>query len=762
MNTHLGRRHSRFSPLLGTLALLFFAVPCAFGQDLTWWGYPGAKDVLPDDPSSTIQVVGSGVRLAGLRADGTVWSLGDHDEPSVRELTDVVQIAGNDVGHIALKADGTITTWGYMVYPPPENLANIRQVEYRGSNGMALQKDGKVLMWGDPIKVRSMPSGLANVKQVALTSNHCLALKKDGTVVAWGSDPTFGYTKVPAGLAGVVQVQGTARSSVALKADGTVVTWGYRYKNQPASLNGVVQISASDYLVLAVKEDGSVVAWGDEYANSPTAVPVSLGKVGRVCACEGVGIALGTVGVNVPKWSHADSRVTGTVVLPVAPGAGGAYVNLSSGPALNVPSRVFVKAGQHMATFKANVVTPDEDTDTVVAAAYGVGSATTSIDIYGKAPVLTVNLPKVVGGSTDAALGTIRFSRAPKTAATVRLTSDSDAVSVPTTVQVAAGAQYTDFPIAHMATAYDKPVVVSLQQGGEVKSTARFILTALKAIPSTTKANVYGAVATTIDGAVTLNAKCATDTVVGLSTNRSDFLTLPVKVTVKAGETTATFQMQAAAITSVSIAEITATVGKQKKTTKLTVMSTPEIKSIGFDDGLFVGNSHLGPNFIRFSQKALHDEVVTISSDNPLITPLESQVALKKGSNVAYFNLQAADISAEATAHITATCGVDSLTSAKVVAEPLVPTALRVQPSAKSGKSVACSVRFGRLVYVASKVEVWTSSPDATAPSEVTVRKGGSSVGFDIITQPVTQRTEVTIYARRNGVTVSAVLVLLP
>jgi alpha-tubulin suppressor-like RCC1 family protein len=165
-------------------------------------------------------------------------------------------------------------------------------------HSMALDDDGMVWAWGDSGSAqladggttnRSVPvrvSSLSNVFALAGGGNHTLALTGDGRVWAWGDnssgqlgDGTFLARTRPAPvpqLTDTVAVAAGSSHSVALKKDGTVWAWGDngsgqlgdgRTENSTApvkvlDLTGITAIAAGLYHNLALKKDGTLWAWG--------------------------------------------------------------------------------------------------------------------------------------------------------------------------------------------------------------------------------------------------------------------------------------------------------------------------------------------------------------------------------------------------------------------------------------------------------------------------------------------------------------------
>lgn len=171
-------------------------------------------------------------------------------------------IAAGDYHCLALKDDGTLWDWG--------------------DNGYGQLGDGTTVNKNAPARVVS----LSDVFAVAGGGNHTLALTGGGRVWAWGDnvngqlgDGTFlskiQPVPVPHLAEGVAIAAGYSHS-LALKKDGTVWAWGDNSSGQlgngttencniPERVSGlteVIAIAAGQYHNYALRKDGTLWAWG--------------------------------------------------------------------------------------------------------------------------------------------------------------------------------------------------------------------------------------------------------------------------------------------------------------------------------------------------------------------------------------------------------------------------------------------------------------------------------------------------------------------
>jgi alpha-tubulin suppressor-like RCC1 family protein len=274
-----------------------------------------------------IPAVGAGrLHTVALKADGTVWVIGNNDNGQLGDgtvtgqlipeqlvtLSGVSTVSAKDLYSMALKQDGTVWAWGYNTsgqLGDGSTTTRLSPVQVSGLNGviaiaagyyhsMALRADGSVWAWGNnssgqlgdgtitrrltPIQVPS----LTGVRAIAAGQYHSVALKSDGTVWTWGwnangrlGDGTTTDRRTPvqvSGLSGVIAVGAGLDHCVALKGDGTVWAWGLNTKGQlgdgtttqrltpvqVSGLAGVTAIASGDAHGVAVKGDDSVWCWG--------------------------------------------------------------------------------------------------------------------------------------------------------------------------------------------------------------------------------------------------------------------------------------------------------------------------------------------------------------------------------------------------------------------------------------------------------------------------------------------------------------------
>lgn len=138
----------------------------------------------------------------------------------------------------------------------------------------------------------------------------------------------------------------------------------------------------------------------------------------------------------------------------------------------------------------------------------------------------------------------------------------------------------------------------------------------------------------------------------------------------------------------------------------------------------------------------------TISDDSSLVTTPASVVL---ASNATVRNFQITVTAVNATINTTIYARYAGLTrSVPLALVPLVPTALAFTPATVTGGSpVSCRVVINGVAGPNGRtIAILDNSPNATAPSTVTVPPGATQVIFNIATTAVTSQKTVTVTAR--------------
>ena len=277
---------------------------------------------------------------------------------TIQGFSKIRQIAAGDAVSAGLKVDGTVWSLGWNIFG---------QLGDGTTNGSAR-----------PVRA----SGLTAVTAIAVGDDHTLALRADGTVWSWGwnsegqlgreTTTTCGPQVQPcgivprkvSGLGKAVAIAAGQQFSLALLADGTVWGWGYnglgqlgttagtcpdgqpcvRTPHQIDGIDSVAAIATGIFHVVALKRDGSVWTWGFNYYgqlgtgstaySSPTPTRVDgLPAIRSVGSGRTFSFALAVTGETF-AWGNNSSGEFGngtTTSSSIPVGVPGAYAKISGG-----------------------------------------------------------------------------------------------------------------------------------------------------------------------------------------------------------------------------------------------------------------------------------------------------------------------------------------------------------------------------------------------------------------------------------------------
>lgn len=240
------------------------------------------------------------------------------------------------------------------------------------------------------------------------------------------------------------------------------------------------------------------------------------------------------------------------------PAPAGVSVTLSSShPAVVVPRSVSVAAGATSATFPITTQTVTTMTEVSITATLGSSTHTTVLRVNLRAPTilsLSVN-PSVAGGQTLTAVIELDAA-APDGGVAVTLSSDNNAVRVPATATVPAGATQATVFVPTTGVSTEVRATITATLGGESRTASVLIRVAvLRAL--TVQASVTGGSAANgtvqLDGALSPSGGA----VVTLSGSNA-IATVPNSVQLPSGASGATFSISTSVVTQVSFVQITA------------------------------------------------------------------------------------------------------------------------------------------------------------------------------------------------------------
>ncbi len=181
---------------------------------------------------------------------------------------------------------------------------------------------------------------------------------------------------------------------------------------------------------------------------------------------------------------------------------------------------------------------------------------------------MTLSSTAVTGGTS--VTGTVRLNApAPAGGAVVTISSDNSAASVPATIIIAEGSNSATFSITTDPVATAMNAMIMASYGFDGQGIGLGINPATLSSMTLDPTSVTGGQTST--GTVTLSGPAPSKGVeVDLSSNSAD-ATLPAKVTIPAGQNSATFSISTRKVASKANVQIKATLGKASMTADLSI-----------------------------------------------------------------------------------------------------------------------------------------------------------------------------------------------
>jgi hypothetical protein len=449
-------------------------------------------------------------------------------------------------------------------------LANVTAIAGGANHSVALKSDGTVVCWGDNSQGQStVPANLTNVVSISAGDNFTLVRRADGSLVSWGLND-LGQATIPTGLANVTGIacggaHALALSTWSLSGSVSAVTGGSVSPlvgtistTTKANTDRVVSLTSSDPSIsvpttVVIRANKTVVTFDLSHNEVPNAKAVLVSaKIG------GQAVATGTIRVTpfvlsnfsfTPAGFQGGQSTNGTVSLAVAARNAVTVRFVNDGPdVVKLPESVTIAANSTTATFP--VTTEFVSAERWIYIHAFPGTSTTSSTAY----LVLLPAPKistlVIVRQTSAnrkRTGQILL-RTPATVEgnTVTLSTNVPGIRLPASVFLNEGETSATFEYESADVPATTDVIVSATCGPNVESrtiTVRPVV--LEAI--TVSSSVKGG--TSADVTVKLTGVVDIDTDVAVSSS-SDLVTFPAgKITVRAGQDSATVSVKFAVVT---------------------------------------------------------------------------------------------------------------------------------------------------------------------------------------------------------------------
>jgi trimeric autotransporter adhesin len=434
---------------------------------------------------------------------------------------------------------------------------------------------------------------------VALSSsNAAVIVPANVTVVPGASTATFPATGMAAGQTAVLTASenGTAQTTVTVTAAAPTISLSCNPSTiasgaastcsitlgSPSSGSSVVALSSGNGAV-SVPTSATVASGASSATFLATAGTVTSSQTAVITASYNGSSAQTTVAVTAvaqitsltcsPSTINAGANTNCSVALG-GPAALNTTVALSSGnAAVVVPASVLIVAGQSNGSFTASASAGASGSASISASLDGITVSTTvSVSVGGPAVSSISCSPSVIDAPGTSQCTVTLNGPAGPSGFTASLSSDNATASVPSSVQVPAGASVGTFVAAVSAAAVDGSAVITATSNGFISTTLGY-RTAFGVKSMVCSPNIVPA-HSTANCSVTLNHPPASQQVVYL-TSSSTSLTIPNFLLIGPSQSLAPFVAASGTPTQQETVVITASAQGQTMSALLSLTPTP-------------------------------------------------------------------------------------------------------------------------------------------------------------------------------------------
>jgi len=376
-------------------------------------------------------------------------------------------------------------------------------------------------------------------------------------------------------------------------------------------------------------------------------------------------------------------------------------------------------------------------------------------------PMQTVTIPSAIVGGANSS-GTVTLEAAANGATTVNLTSSHPTIlAVPASVTVPNGATSANFAITTQTVAANQSVVVTATQGENVKtdSTVVQIGTEPDLVSVNTAQTTIGG-GRTVVGTITLSGPAVgSGATISLSDNGAE-LSVPTSLTIPAGQTTGTFNVNTNPVAQNVTRTITATKASITKTKNVLIIP---YRLTGFSinvSSVIAGNNATG--IVNINTYAPQAGTVVAISDNSAALNTPTSVTIPSGVGGITFPIGTTATSVEITRTVTATFNGTSITRSLTVTLPDITFMSADPKTVKGGTSIPVTIHANGLPGNNFIVNLTSSGAPLFVPPTVTFTYAQSSKVFTATTAPTASTQVKYITATRNGRTRTITFTITP
>jgi YVTN family beta-propeller protein len=371
--------------------------------------------------------------------------------------------------------------------------------------------------------------------------------------------------------------------------------------------------------------------------------------------------------------------------------------------------------------------------------------------------------PSTIVGSRSAA-GTVSLvNPAPSGGATVTLASTNPAATVPASVTIPAGELSAPFTVTTAAVTTPRAGAIDATLSGVTLSAAVTVRPIGVAGLALTPTILLGG--KKAEGRVTLEAPAAPGGIAVTLTSSHPTLASPVvtRLVVPAGEMSATFTIDTAAVTEIRRVTLTAEASGTSTSAVLTLKPNG-IRAVGLTPNPVVGCQPVVGTVVLDVPAPAGGVRVRLHSSRPAIASVPAYVTVRQGARSAVFRVTTSPVASPVAVVIKATANGFSQ-SERLKVKPITVRSVSATPAAVFGGEVATGLVVLTCPAAPGDLTVTLSSSDpavASVRGSIVVPAGSDVKTFKIRTAAVEQLTHVTISAAVNGETKTFLLTIDP
>ena len=591
---------------------------------------------------------------------------------------------------------------------------------------------------------------IASITFSGVASSTAISLSSVSGVDATGTAMTI------SGTGGAISVSGGGPALSSLNCSPASVTGGASVSctvglTAAAPSGGASVGLSSNNSAVAVPQTVAVPAGSTAATFTATTSSVSTSQSVAVGAAYGGGSAtallsvLPSTGPNVSSLQCNPTTVTGGASSVCSVGLSsavvstdGAGINLaSSNSTVSVPAVLRVPTGATSATFTATTSAVASNQSATITAAYGTGSATATISVVtasGGISALQCAPNNMTGGARSNCTVTLPAA-APTGGAAISLASNNSAVSLTSSIMIAAGSTSGTFTANSVAVSTDQSAMITATLSGSSKSASIAVDAPVPSGLTCSPGTVVGGVSSSCTVTLTGVAPAA-GVSVALSSNNT-MAVVPAHISI-AGSSSATFSTSTASVETSQAATITASYNSATASASLNIVPTSSTQSLtGLTCTLPGPSTTLAGGYqancsVVLSAAATNALTVTLQSSSTVLS-VPASVSVPAGSSTAAFAALAGAVTASQNATITASAGGVSKT-ATLPMSPLSFTEACGPKEIVSGATVTCTITLPYALPAANHAISFTIANSNSAVlsivSAVSINGGSATTTF--------------------------------